>query len=58
MGLGLALSCDGELSDPLELLQENQVSSRVIAADPSYLSRCNRGVGPPLELQRGTPVPS
>ena len=50
VGLGLALSCDGELSDPLELLQENQVSSRVIAADPSYLSRCNRGVGPPLEL--------
>ena len=27
VGLGLALSCDGELSDPLELLQENQVSS-------------------------------
>ena len=48
---GLLSSCDVDLTDPLVLPQESQVSVRVASRLSGFLSSQCRGIGPHLELR-------
>ena len=49
--LEFLLSCDGDLTNPLMLPQESQVSILVVRGVLGFLSRRCKGIGPHLELR-------
>ena len=51
---GLLSSCEGNLGIPVELLQQNEISSQVEAENSGFVSSCDMDLRVSIEFKQGS----